>query len=91
MMIIIASNDKIIPHLFLVFVIFIVALIALRSKNKSMSYILVLVQLINLYLTAKVACPDHIWLVFSQKHKMHHNSPPPPPSGGFGGCCTLNG
>jgi hypothetical protein len=65
-MIIIASNNKMITHLFLVFVIFMFALTDLRSKNKSMSCILTQVPLTNKFLTAKVAGPDQIWPVFSQ-------------------------
>lgn len=63
MMIIIVSNNKMILHLFFVFVIFMFALIALRSKIKSMSCILTNIPLINKFLTAKVAVPDHIGLV----------------------------
>jgi hypothetical protein len=66
MMIIIASNNKMILHLFLVFVIFMFAMIALRSKNKSMSCMLTHFPFINKFLTAKLAGPDNIWTVFAQ-------------------------
>lgn len=49
MMIIIASNNKMILHLFLVFVIFIFGLIALRSKIKSNSSILTHIPLTNMF------------------------------------------
>ena len=67
MMKIIASNNKMMPNLFLAFVIFMLALIALRSKNNSISRILTHFSLINKFLNVTVAGPDHIWLVFSQK------------------------
>jgi hypothetical protein len=56
-MIIIASNNKMILHLFLVFVIFIFGLIALRSKIKSISFILTYIPLTNIFLNAKVTFP----------------------------------
>ena len=46
-LIIIASINKMMPHLFLVFVIFMFVLFALRSKYNTMSYILTHFPLIN--------------------------------------------
>ncbi len=66
MMKIITSNNRVMPNLFLAFVIFILVLIALRSKNKSMSFILTHIPLTNIFLNAKVSTRDNIGLVFSQ-------------------------
>jgi hypothetical protein len=55
---IIASNKKMMPHLFLAFVIFILAFIALRNKNNLMSRILSHFTLINMFLTVKGRGPE---------------------------------